>query len=78
MSELDDIRERVTKAAADILSGIREIEHALADCTTVESAHIVLETTGGCYAAFDRINAAATSRYAHLDVARIMEAERQS
>ena len=74
--ELTDIRERVTKASGELLAAILIFEHAVADTTTVESAHLVCETIGQCYSAFDRLNGGAITRLARLQVERDLAALR--
>ena len=74
---LAELNQRVGKAADDLVAAIYAFEHALADAHTVEAATLVCQTIGRCYGAMDRVNIAAVSRKAHLEVVRDLEAIRK-
>ena len=66
----ESLEVRLGKAALTLHEAVRAFEHAVADAETVEDAQLVRATIGGCYTAFDRVNAAANSKHAHLSVRR--------
>ena len=75
--DLAELQQRIGKASDDLVAAIHDLEHALADTRSVESATAVCRVIGGCYAAFDRVNTAAIARKVHFEVTRDLESYRK-